>query len=216
MKKYDLASSMEQVLGSQDYKEMFSSAETLKKLAFNKVADENKTTEVEREMEKKAQAKFQCAGCRDFYLKDKPGPCTCAADAKVKGLAPFELCTVGGNSCHSKPPKVKSPLSPAPAPLVPPPAPKMSSEDRQEEITVIASSSLLKASEELEEAGFEELSARSLMILDQLIVEAKKRKAKKKGKKPASKSTSKSTEKSTKDSKKSTEKSTKESEKKSS
>ena len=186
MKKVDLAASMESVLESAEHKDMFASAEQLQKLAFKKEA-QTMANAPSPDAGHKVEQAYKCVGCADYYVKDKAGPCQCKPGA-------IQECAQGCG-CHNYPAKTGFEFW------------KTQSSDAADELIVIASDSLLRASEELEEAGLEELSAKSLNLLNEIIVEAKKRKAKKSKKSPA-KSTEKSkkSDKAEKDSEKDSEK----------
>jgi len=194
MKKFDLASSMEQVLNSDEYKATFSSSEIMKKLAFKRVADENKETEVESEFSKVAEDK--CSNCKGEIPKDKPGPCVCQGDCK-------DTAGTRVSTCHSKPAALyfaKPPSNDKYHPFTG--KAEMSAEDA---IVIVASDRLITVSEELDNAGFDELSAKAILLANEIIAEAAKKKMKKNKKSSDKKSSKKSSDK--KSSKKSSKKS---------
>lgn len=168
----NIAASMQQMLNDSNFTSMFSSSGVLEKLAFTRVADEDKPTEIEVELseefakqdmsqEKSAgNPRGDCVNCfkpREGWTEEM-GVCKCSA---LNGCNPVMGCKENCN-CGCKVKKAKNNMN-----------------------TLIKSAfdSLLKASSELEEAGFEDLSANALVLMNDLIVEAKKKSDKKDDKK---------------------------------
>src|SRR5271165_322967 len=79
MKNVDLSNSiaadMDKVLNSDENKQLFSSASVLEKLAFKKVSEDDKSTEVEVELENALTKNASCCECSD--KKDHSCKCDC-------------------------------------------------------------------------------------------------------------------------------------------
>jgi|SRR5271165_5988114 len=84
MKNVDLSNSiaadMDKVLNSDENKQLFSSASVLEKLAFKKVSEDDKTTEVEIELENTLTKKASCCECGD--KTDHSCKCDCHEEKK--------------------------------------------------------------------------------------------------------------------------------------
>lgn len=161
----DIASGMDAILKDPEYKSMFSSSAVLEKLAFTRVADEDKPTEIEvefageigeessLEVTASDNARADCVACgkKRSGWSEKDGVCKCASK---DGCSPMGGCKEGC-SCGCKAKKAGVVMD-----------------------TLIKSAfdSLMKASSDLDAAGFESLSANTLILMNDLIVEAKKKK----------------------------------------
>ena len=156
-----IASSMDAILKDPEYKSMFSTSSVLEKLAFTRVADENLPTEIEVELAAElsdqpleataASPKADCVACgktRSNWTEDM-GVCKCTS----QGCSPMGGCKEGC-SCGCKVKKAEVVMD-----------------------TLIKSAfdSLMKASSDLEEAGLETLAADTLVVMTNLVVEAKKK-----------------------------------------
>lgn len=161
-----IMASMDQILKDPEYNRMFSPSDVLEKLAFTRVADEDKPTELEVEFaveidkqELTATADNERASCI-MCGKKRPGwteamgVCKCGAQ---NGCNPMEGCKEDCD-CGCK---VKQ------------------AEVVMDNLVKSAFNSLMSASTDLEDAGFEELSATALVLINDLIVEAKAKKNKK-------------------------------------
>lgn len=176
-----IAASMDAMLKDKNFTDMFSSAAIIEKLAFKRNAEESALpTEMEQEVSDtiaEETALESTAGndhdtCVNCFKKradwtEADGLCNC----KSKGCNPIEGCKAGCDcGCSS--------------------APKHSEVQMSDSLVKSAFNSLLQASSDLEEAGFEALATDTLILLDSLISEAKKgdpKKAKEKEKAAAEK-----------------------------
>ncbi len=167
---YDIASNMDSILKDPEYTSIFSSSAVLEKLAFKRVADEDKPTEIEVELSTELMneplkatadnARADCLVCgkKRVGWTESDGVCKCA---KENGCNPMTGCKEGCDcGCKTKKAGV----------------------DMNDVLIKSAFDSLMSASSDLEEAGFEHLSANALILMNHLIVEAKKAKDKKKEK----------------------------------
>lgn len=169
---YDIASGMDAILKDPEYKSMFSSSAVLEKLAFKRVADEELPTEIEVELtaelmgeepleataaKEEENPKETCLLCMGKRAAGSTGICKCSTGS-CKGMK-----TCGANcSCGCKAKKAGVSMS--------------------DTLIKSAFDSLMKASSDLEEAGFEALSANALILMNHLIVEAKAKKMSKEDK----------------------------------
>jgi hypothetical protein len=165
----DIASSMDAILKDPEYKSMFSSSAVLEKLAFKRVADENLPTEIEVELanelsfeplEAKASSpRADCVACGKSRAgwSESMGVCKCVSG----GCSPMGGCKEGC-SCNCKVKKA---------------------EVGMDSLIKSAFDSLMKASSDLEDAGLESLASDTLVLMGNLVVEAKKKKDKKDDKK---------------------------------
>jgi len=144
-----LASSMDQALNSEENKSMFSTSGMLEKLAFSKVSEENVPTELANELE------VELAGA------------TITDPSTIMNATASKKCECGKAGCECEADKCDCNDTAVMA---------SRSEDM---LTKVAYNTLLKASEELESAGFESLAAESLALINRLVVEAKKKKTEK-------------------------------------
>ncbi len=161
-----MASAMDATLKDPKFTSMFSSSAILEKLAFTRVADEGKPTELEIELLSEPEevslevtasdAKADCVACgkKRADWKEGDGVCKCASK---DGCSPLNGCKEGC-SCGCKTKKAGVVMD-----------------------TLIKSAfdSLMKASSDLDAAGFESLSANTIVLMNDLIVEAKAKKSKK-------------------------------------
>jgi hypothetical protein len=198
-----IAAEMDRILNSEENKQIFSPK--IEKLAFSRVADADKSTDLAKEMEvamdKTAQLtaapaptppgqtppaqqpatqqpnRETCKACKGFYVRDDGGTkCTC----EEQGLK-FQDCKMNPE-CHCH----KHPATPAVNPVA-----WHADDGKTEAAPTVASmvASLNKISETLDNAGLEKLAAVSLMLADRIVVEAKaKSKSKKSDKKDSKKS----------------------------
>ncbi len=167
-----IANEMDQILRSEEYQTLFSYSDKIKKLAFTRVSDENKPTEVEIEFAKElstqpleempeeiktaSNPRGDCVACgktRGGWTEEM-GVCHCPA---TSGCSPMGGCK-DGCSCGCKAKKA---------------------EVIMETLIKSAVDALLKASSDLEDAGFEKLAGDTLILTNELIVEAKAKKNKK-------------------------------------
>lgn len=166
---YDIASGMDAILKDPEYKSMFSSSAVLEKLAFKRVADEELPTEIEVELSAELMGeplevtageenpRETCLLCMGKRAAGSTGVCKCAAGS-CKGKK-----TCGDDcSCGCKAKKAGVSMS--------------------DTLIKSAFDSLMSASSDLEEAGFERLSANALILMNHLIVEAKAKKMSKEDK----------------------------------
>lgn len=156
-----IASSMDAILKDPEYKSMFSSSAVLEKLAFTRVADENLPTEIEVELSNElsdepleataASPRADCIACGKSRANwtEAMGVCKCASE----GCSPMGGCK-DGCSCGCKAKKAEVVMD-----------------------TLIKSAfdSLMKAYSDLEEAGLEVQAADTLVLMSDLVVEAKKK-----------------------------------------
>jgi hypothetical protein len=175
-------------------KEMFSKSDAIEKLAFKRVSEEEKTTEVEQlfadsvlePIKVVAQAtpaataiegaapagahKAECKACKGFFVRDAGGP-QCACPCKT----PMECKNNANCTCHTHPAKQVVDF-------------KFSATS--------AVKTLVSLSNDLDDNGFDKLAAATLLLADKIVAEAKaktKSKSKSKSKKDEkSKSKSKS------------------------
>ena len=144
-----LAASMQEIISSDEHKDMFSNASTIEKLAFHRVSDENNVetaNEIMRDTESALKKKANTI-CKDCTKADKEsGKCKCNCDGACKSD-----CV-----CHKDDKKADA-----------------SSVNSQMKI---AYKNLIEASEALENCGFEKLATYSLQIVDRLVSEAKAKK----------------------------------------
>jgi len=155
---YDIASNMDAILKDPEYKSMFSSSAVLEKLAFKRVADEDQPTEIEVELSAELMGEpLEVTAAKKCKVCDKPikGTCKCAKSG-CEGSCK-KGCTCG---CKTKKAGV----------------------EMNDMLIKSAFDSLLSASSDLEEAGLENLSANTLILMNHLIVEAKKAKMSKEDK----------------------------------
>lgn len=174
-----IASEMDRILNSEESKQIFAPSKSLEKLAFVRVSDEDKSTEIAQELEvaldKTAQVaphvpaapaeqhKEECKACKGFYVRDDGGPqCTCLS----QGLTAQDCKANPECHCH------KHPATPVVNPV------GWQANDGQHTVASMVAE-LSKISERLDSAGFEKLATVSLMLADRIVVEAK---AKAKGK----------------------------------
>jgi hypothetical protein len=161
----ELASGMNAILQDTKFTSMFSNNSVLEKLAFKRVADENIPTEIEVELsealsqeplEATANERASCLMCgkkRPNWTEDM-GVCKCA---KENGCDQMNGCKEGCDcGCKAKHAGVE-----------------------MDNLIKSAFNSLLSASSDLDEAGFEGLSANALILMNDLVVEAKAKKSKK-------------------------------------
>lgn len=157
-----IASDMQKIMADPAHKNMFSSSGVLEKLAFKRVADENQPSDIEIEIMDELQAaplappvvtaSAQCA-CGKSLEDGKM--CKCASENGCSSQGCKDGCGCG---CGAK----KAGVS------------------MSDSLVKSAFDALMRASTDLEEAGFERLSAHTLVLLDRLIVEAKDKKDPKK------------------------------------
>lgn len=165
-----IAANMDAILKNPEYTSMFSSSAVLEKLAFKRVADEEVPTEVEIEfsnelsqepLESQASSpRADCVACgktRQGWT-EAMGVCKCGSD----GCSPMGGCKEGC-SCGCKA--------------------KKAGVSMDDVLVKSAVDSLLKVSSDLEDAGFERLSAYALVLTNELVAEAKAKKDKKDDKK---------------------------------
>jgi hypothetical protein len=181
----DIFADMEKNLISN--KELFSKSDAIEKLAFKRVSEEEKTTEIEQlfadsvlepikvvaadpnyKPEHPVAAKAECKACKGFFVRDAGGP-QCACTCK----SPMECKNNANCSCHTHPAKQVVDF-------------KFSSDN--------AVQTLVSLSNDLDDNGFDKLAAATLLLADKIVAEAKaKTKSKSKSKKDEkSKSKSKS------------------------
>jgi hypothetical protein len=165
---YDIASGMDAILKDPEYKSMFSSSAVLEKLAFKRVADEELPTEIEVELSAELMDSLEataaeenpretCLLCMGKRAAGSTGVCKCSTGS-CKGL---KTCGAGC-SCGCKA--------------------KSAGVSMSDTLIKSAFDSLMSASSDLEEAGFEMLSANALVLMNNLIVEAKEKKMSKEDK----------------------------------
>lgn len=156
-----IASSMDAILKDPEYNSMFSSSAVLEKLAFKRVADENLPTEIEVELAQElseesleataSSPRADCVACGKTRANwsEAMGVCKCGSE----GCNPMAGCK-DDCSCGCKVKKAEVVMD-----------------------TLIKSAfdSLMKASSDLEEAGLESLAADTLVLMTNLVVEAKKK-----------------------------------------
>jgi hypothetical protein len=191
MRKFNItdavASEMERIVNSTEHQEMFAAKPSLEKVAFKKVSEEDTVNEVEKEvnesLNKKAQEKFVCGACKDFYVKNSGDKhhCTCGDTCKTSGDC------AKGCSCHN-------PVKPAIDEV------KFNLADDGMKLSSVIQS-LVKISSVLENSGFERQSAATLMLAESLVSEAKAKKNSKDSKKSETKSDKKDSKKDSKKSK---------------
>ena len=189
MSKFDfskeIAAGMEKVLNSDENKQLFSQSSMLEKLAFKRVADEDKPTEIEVEVQKTMDDSLnkeaqltghtdKCTKCAGKYFMDKHpnAACNCAC-------ASPEECA-NGCTCHS------SPAIMEPNAMLPAPSPEPSGWGKASSVTDVVQN-LLKVSDALDTLGFDKLAAATILLTDKLIVEAKAKKDSKSAKKDSKK-----------------------------
>ena len=161
----EIASGMSAILQDTKFTSMFSNNSVLEKLAFKRVADENIPTEIEVELsealsqeplETTANERASCLMCgkkRPGWTEEM-GVCKCA---KENGCDQMNGCKEGCDcGCKAKHAGVE-----------------------MDNLIKSAFNSLLSASSDLDEAGFEDLSANALILMNNLVVEAKAKKSKK-------------------------------------
>jgi hypothetical protein len=158
---YDIASGMEAILKDPEYKSMFSSSAVLEKLAFKRVADEELPTEIEVELSAE-------------LMGEEPLEATAASKCKVCGCKTKGVCKCASGSCKGKESCGKGCSCECKN--------KKAGVEMDDMLIKSAFDSLMSASSDLEEAGFEQLSVNALVLMNHLIVEAKKAKDKKKDK----------------------------------
>lgn len=157
-----IATAMDATLNDPEFQSIFSPVSVLEKVAFTKVSDEDKPTELEiefaaqTEQELTAQAgdevKADCVACgkKRANWDTSMGVCKCAG----QGCSPIsgceENCSCG---CKTK-----------------------QAEVMMDNFVKSAFDNLMKASTDLEEAGFGTLSANALILVGDLITEAKAKK----------------------------------------
>ncbi len=151
---YDIASSMDSILKDPEHQSMFSSSAILEKLAFKRVADEDQPTEIEVELSAELMGteplEATAAKAKKCVCGKKIGGiCKCAKTCK-DGVCKTDC------ACECKTKKAGVEMS--------------------DMLIKSAFDSLMSASSDLEEAGFEHLSANALILMNHLIVEAKKKK----------------------------------------
>lgn len=189
MSKFDfskeIAAGMDKVLNSEENKQLFSHSSMMEKLAFKRVADEDKPTEIEVEVQKtmdndlnkEAQVSpnsAKCAKCAGKYFMDKHPDAACNCSC-----ASAEECE-RGCACHS------SPAIEEPSQIMPAPAPGPSGWGKSSSVTTVVQD-LLKVSDALDTLGFDKLAAATILLTDKLIVEAKAKKDSKSAKKDSKK-----------------------------
>lgn len=166
-----IAATMERTLKDPNFSGMFTSDGILEKLAFSRVADKDKPTETELafavELDKATSPLTTTASDAD-----PAKACICG----VK-LAAGKDCTCGMNGCQ--------PMAGGCGANCACGCGTKQAGVQMDHLIKSAFNSLMKASEELEEAGFEQLSANALLLVNDLFVEAKAKKDKKDGKSKA-------------------------------
>jgi len=158
---YDIASGMEAILKDPEYKSMFSSSAVLEKLAFKRVADEELPTEIEVELSAE-------------LMGEEPLEATAASKCKVCGCKTKGVCKCASGSCKGKESCGKGCSCECKN--------KKAEVEMGDMLIKSAFDSLMSASSDLEEAGFEQLSVNALVLMNHLIVEAKKAKMSKEDK----------------------------------
>jgi len=164
----ELAASMDAIMRDEKHQKMFSTSSILEKLAFKRVADENKPSEIEVEitnalskhedtsLEATAgdeRADCVCCGKKRANWNESMGVCKCSS----KGCSPVDGCKDDCDcGCSTKKAAVTS-----------------------DSLVKSACDALLKVSADLDDAGFEQLSARALIFASNLVAEAKAKKTKK-------------------------------------
>jgi hypothetical protein len=158
---YDIASGMEAILKDPEYKSMFSSSAVLEKLAFKRVADEELPTEIEVELSAE-------------LMGEEPLEATAASKCKVCGCKTKGVCKCASGSCKGKESCGKGCSCECKN--------KKAGVEMDDMLIKSAFDSLMSASSDLEEAGLEQLSVNALVLMNHLIVEAKKAKMSKEDK----------------------------------
>lgn len=168
-----IANSMSATLEDPEFQSKFDTGSYLEKVAFTKVSDEDKPTELEvefvSEMEKSEtvvveaadNARADCVACgkKRAGWTEAMGVCKCAS----QGCSPMGGCEDGCScGCKTKNAGVS-----------------------MDSLVKSAFDKLMEASSELEEAGFEDLSAHALVLVNDLVVEAKAKKMTKEQKEAA-------------------------------
>jgi hypothetical protein len=166
-----LAVEMDKALNSEENKQMFSTSSMLEKLAFKKVSEEDAETEVEKELVKSFSKTASCKHCECKNTKHDKCNCDCHdtnnADAPDDKIDTFPAPSGKGIN----------------APYVPGTTPPVKETKKSSNSVRDAFHSLLKISEVLDDAGYEKISAMSILLADKLIVEAKAKSSKKSDKK---------------------------------
>lgn len=167
-----IANSMDSMLKDPEFQSMFSAKGALSKLAFDRTAQEETSSEIEVELSDETTTEVQdesktasnprgdCVNCGKARLgwSENMGICKCGP---TSGCNPIMGCK-DNCDCGCKVKKA---------------------EHTMDTLIKSAFDSLMKASSELDEAGFEDLSAGALVLMNDLIVEAKKKNDKKDDKK---------------------------------
>lgn len=161
---------MQNTLNDPDYRKIFSPEETLEKVAFARIADEDKQTELEVEfatemqkeplsVEAQDNSRADCIVCgkKRAGWTEATGICKCAS---MSSCDPMMGCKP---NCDCK-------------------CVVKSAGNTMDSLIKSAFDSLMKVSSELDEAGFEELSANTLVLANNLVVEAKSKKMSKEDK----------------------------------
>lgn len=164
-----IASAMSETLKDPEFQSIFSPSAVLEKLAFKRVADEDKPTEIENELmvqlapeqlettaSEETDVKADCVACGKKRAGWNPsmGVCKCTTQ---DGCSPLDGCK-DGCSCGCK---------------------AKTAGEIMNDLIKSAFDSLLKASNSLEDAGFDKLATDTLILMNDLVVEAKAKKNKK-------------------------------------
>lgn len=167
-----IASAMDAILKDPNHIKLFNPS--IEKLAFTRVADENIPTEIEIEVAKTLNQENVSVDIKLASVND-PSKCACCGKERAGQLANAGECKCASvNGCSVNTGCKENCDCGCNV--------KQAGVSMSDKLVKSAFDALLKASSDLEEAGFEGLSVNALILMQNLVVEAKAKKDDKKKK----------------------------------